>query len=49
MSAWAQGVGAQAGDEKAAPDNEAIAVRFERVGWLWLALLLMISLSLLLG
>lgn len=49
MSAWAQGVGAQAGDEKSAPDNEAIAVRFERVGWLWLALLLMISLSLLLG
>ena len=46
MHAWGQGIGARGGD---APDNEAIAVRFERVGWLWLVLLLMISLSLLLG
>ncbi len=49
MSAWGQGVAARGSEGAVVSDNEAIAVRFERVGWLWLVLLLMISLSLLLG
>lgn len=50
ITTWAQSFSSHSNNNDAAdPEAVSIAVRFERAGWLWLALFFIISLSLLLG